>query len=354
MAVAGTPIVIDGSYGEGGASLVRTALAMATLTQQPLRIINIRQNAKRSGLTVEDLVILNALAQSSSAEVIGARLGEKSVSFLPTRRPKGINDTLEAADETEEARPHANALVVQNALLPVLARTGMFSSVTAIGETYGANVLTYDYFTNVTLGVYRRMGLYAFTELLGAGFGRGSRGEVSLEIEPSATQGINWSDRGQLVAVKAIIATSELPEAVSARGVAQLDRLGYYASLRIEAEAAMYRGKNSGAFATVWAEFERGFGGATVMGARGIRMEAVVQSAFDSFSEWFAGDATLDPFVADQVLLPAAFSEGETHFKVSKLTQRFLTIAWVIKQFLPIHITVKGQEGQPGSVTVRR
>ena len=43
----------------------------------------------------------------------------------------------------------------------------------------------------------------------------------------------------------------------------------------------------------------------------------------------------------------------ETILKVHRLTQRFLSMVWVIKQFVPIHITVKGQEGNPGTVTIR-
>jgi len=52
--------------------------------------------------------------------------------------------------------------------------------------------------------------------------------------------------------------------------------------------------------------------------------------------------------------MTATLAEGETVFKVSKLTQRFLTVAWVIKQFVPIHITIKGHENEPGTVTIRR
>ncbi len=65
-------------------------------------------------------------------------------------------------------------------------------------------------------------------------------------------------------------------------------------------------------------------------------------------------DATVDPYLADQLLLAAISAEGETTFKTSSLTQRFLTMAWVIKQFVPIHITVKGKEGDPGLVTIKR
>jgi RNA 3'-terminal phosphate cyclase (ATP) len=316
-----------------------------------MRIINIRPEAKRSGLTTEDVTILRAFASSCSAEIIGGQVGDKSISFMPTRRPRGLNESFDAPEDTDTGS-HANALVVVNSLLPVMARTGVYCTLTARGETYGHNVLSFDYFNNVTLGALRKFGLYAYADLSIAGFGRGSRGEVTLEVEPSFLQGIQWPERGQLIGIKAVIVTAELPEDVTRRGMTHLERLGYYANLSIESESMMLTGRSTGAFATIWAEFENGIGGATAMGARGVRMEAVVQTAFEAFAEWYKTDATVDPYVADQLLLPATLAQGETNFKVSKLTSRFLTIAWVIKQFLPIHITIKGHEGEPGVVSI--
>lgn len=353
MAVVGVPLLIDGAHGEGGASLIRTALAMATFTQQPTRIINIRSDARHMGLRSEDLAILKGFALSCAAEVNGGEIGEKSVSFFPTRPARGLNELIDVPDD-EDGPGHANALVVANALLPVLARSGVYSTLNCRGETFGNNVLTYDYFANVTLAALKRMGLYAYAALDSSGYGRGSRGEVSLEIEPSHMDGLRWPDRGKLVAVRAIVSTSELPDLVAQRGIAHLARLGYYANLTLETEIAQSKGRSSGAFATVWAEYERGFGGATAMGAKGVRIESVVQNAFEGLLEWMKSDATVDPYLSDQVLLAAVLADGETVFKTSQLTQRFLTMAWVIKQFVPIHITVKGKEGGPGLVTIKR
>lgn len=353
MPALGNPIVLDGSYGEGSGALVRTALAMSALTQQPVRLHNVRGANQRSGLTSEDLAIIRALAVCCSAEVAGAEIGESSFAFMPTSRVKGLNEKLDVPD-SDIGPGHANALVVLNSLLPVLSRSGVFSAVMARGETYGHNVLSYDYFANVTLPILRRFGLYAYADQTSAGFGRGSRGEIGLEIEPSALTGVSMEDRGKLLAVRAVVATGDLPEPVGQRGVAHLARLGFYGNVKIEADAVTVRSKTPGSFATVWGEFENAIGGATAMGARGMRIEAVVQNAFESFSDWVKTDCTVDPYLADQLILPASLADGETILKVSQLTQRFLTMVWVIKQFLPIHITIRGQEGQPGVVTVKR
>lgn len=318
-----------------------------------MRVINIRAEAKRPGLTPEDILVLRAFALSSGAEVIGGEVGEKSISFIPTRKPRGLNEKFDVPQDYDGSG-HANAAVVLNTLLPALSRTGVYSTLSCRGETYGQHVLSYDYFANVTLCALRKFGLYAYADLTGAGFGRGSRGEISLEVEPSFLQGVHWEDRGKLIGVRAIIVTAELPVQVGQRGIAHLARLSYYSNTPVEGETVTVRAPSPGALVTVWAEFERGFGGATFMGARGIRIEAVVQNAFESFAEWYKTDSTVDPYLADQLLLTACLAEGESTFKVSVLTPRFLTVVWVIKQFLPIHLTVKGREGEPGLITIHR
>lgn len=85
-----------------------------------------------------------------------------------------------------------------------------------------------------------------------------------------------------------------------------------------------------------------------------MKIETVVEHAIDAFLPWFKSEATVDPFLADQILLPAAIAESPTTYTTSRVTQRLITMAWVIKQFLPIHITVFGRDGEPGKVTISR
>ena len=323
---------------------------MSALTQTPLRVDNVRGATSYPGLDSEDLMLIQALATSTSAETIGAERNSNSLSFLPTRRPTGI--TLEL-DSMEAARG-ANVNVVLNALVPVLARTGMYSRVTAVGETYGHRSLSFDYFENVTLHALKRMGIYAFPELEQAGFGREAKGLASIEIEPSVVQGIQWTDRGSLQAVQGVIVSSHLPAEIGERGASQISRLAQTVGLSCDIAVQEVRSDRPGIHVTVWGIYEKGCGGASSMGSKGVRVEAVAQAAFEEIYAWLETPATLDPFVADQILLPAAFAEEGCSFTISKLTERFITSAWVIKQFLPIHITVKGSVGSPGSVTVKR
>ncbi|MCE9559250.1 MAG: hypothetical protein K8R88_09885 [Armatimonadetes bacterium] len=83
-------------------------------------------------------------------------------------------------------------------------------------------------------------------------------------------------------------------------------------------------------------------------------MESIMNSAFENLLPWLKSEATVDPFLADQLLIPAAFAEEPSIFTTSNVTARLQTMAWVIKEFLPIHITILGREGEPGTIKVSR
>ncbi len=343
-------VVLDGSYGEGGGALMRTALAMSALTQTPIRIDNVRGGTNYPGLDSEDMLLIQALAASTAAETTGIDRASNNISFLPTRRPHGLNMDLPAIENMRGA----NANIVVTSLIPVLARCGMYSRVTAEGETYGHRSLSFDYFENVTLNAFRKMGVHAYPELEKAGFGREAKGRVVVEVEPSVIEGFNWQDRGKMISANAVIVSSHLPKEISERGASHLRRLSENAGVQMTIEHDEIKSDRPGVHLTVWAMFEYGIGGAAMMGSKGVRVEHLAQAAFDELLQFLKTSETVDPFVADQILLPAAFSENGCTFSVSKLTERFTTSVWVIKQFLPIHITVKGKIDGPGTVSVKR
>ena len=55
-------IRIDGSEGEGGGQVLRTALALSLVTATPFRIENIRAKRKRPGLLRQHLTAVQAAA----------------------------------------------------------------------------------------------------------------------------------------------------------------------------------------------------------------------------------------------------------------------------------------------------
>jgi RNA 3'-terminal phosphate cyclase (ATP) len=90
------------------------------------------------------------------------------------------------------------------------------------------------------------------------------------------------------------------------------------------------------------------------MGSRGVKAETLAHAAFDQMTRWMSTSGTIDEYLADQLLLSLVVAETNTAISVPRLSDRLLTAIWVIKQFVPIRLTVKGQEGGPGTITITR
>jgi RNA 3'-terminal phosphate cyclase (ATP) len=70
-------ISIDGSHGEGGGQIIRTALSLSCLLKHPITIENIRKGRKKPGLQPQHLTSVKAAGKISHAKVEGASLGSE-------------------------------------------------------------------------------------------------------------------------------------------------------------------------------------------------------------------------------------------------------------------------------------
>ncbi|KXK18155.1 MAG: RNA 3'-terminal phosphate cyclase [Armatimonadetes bacterium OLB18] len=353
MPLTTRPLTLDGAYGEGGASLVRTALVMSALTQTPVTVQNVRGAMRQGGLAAEDLTLLSALGSCCDAEVSGAEFRSREFSFVPQGRPHALKEPISHSN-VPESDPSVAAMVVLNALLPVLCQTKAYSTVVAEGETYGHRILTYDYYEQVALSAYRAMGVHAYPHLIVAGYGKGP----AARSNSTSSRAFLTASIGRNVAPsKARLHGSPSPRC--RRGSESAAWLTLRGSLGARESNSMWSTRSClrsirACSVTVWGQFATARGGATAKGERGIRVESVVQSAFGAFLEWYSSGSTVDEFLADQVLVALAFAEGDSALRLHRVTQRLQTMVWVIKQFLPIHITLRGGLGEPGELTVRR
>ncbi|MEE8522649.1 MAG: RNA 3'-terminal phosphate cyclase, partial [Thermoanaerobaculia bacterium] len=66
---------LDGSQGEGGGQIVRSAVALATITGTPIRLRKIRAGRRRPGLRRQHLTAVQAAAKICGGRLEGDRIG---------------------------------------------------------------------------------------------------------------------------------------------------------------------------------------------------------------------------------------------------------------------------------------
>lgn len=352
MSAHSTLLTLDGSHGEGGGALLRTALSMSVLTQQAFRVEHIRTGTKFSGLDVEDLTLISALQKMTDAEVSGAEPGSLSLLFVPKRAPRPLNEPVLTV-RNERGRG-SNALVIASTLIPILARTGRLTEIQATGETNANNAMSFDYFSNVVGYAWQKMNLHMFCDLERSAWSREGNGIVNFEIEPGGFQGIQWLDRGEPKLLRAMVTGCRVTPNTIERAVSHLQKLAQSCRMKIDIDTHLAEGDSTGLQVTVWMQYQRGLGGGSEMGGKNVRAEQVAQNAFEKCFDWMTGEATVDPILAEHLLLPACFAEGSTEFKVSEITPRLQTSIWVIKQFSPVRIVNRGSMGGFGHISISR
>src|SRR5690349_22819552 len=113
-------LVLDGSQGEGGGQILRSALALSLVTGTPFRIDQIRAGRPRPGLMRQHLTAVEAAAAVSGAQISGASVGARSLSFAPGRVKPG--------DYAFSVGTAGSATLVLQTVLPALLTAGGPSS----------------------------------------------------------------------------------------------------------------------------------------------------------------------------------------------------------------------------------
>lgn len=343
-------VEIDGAHGEGGGSVIRTALSVSCLTGQPVAIRNVRGALRRPGVNAIDVALARALGEATGAEV-SSQLGDDVLLFAPKRPVQALRERVDLNAIAKGAQPGSAPLILQTLLAP-LSRAGAISSLSCRGGTHVPFSPTFEYFRAVSLPALARAGIVAFPSMESAGYPPRGGGEVNMEVEPSALNGFSFENRGELKSVKAFVVTSELPEAVSRRGAERLHELAKKNELELGVDIIRPRASSPGAAVTCAAIYSDGFGGSQSIGQRGKPMEEVAEEAFFELLHWLNAKETTDEFLADQLVLPGAFSQEECFFTTSRISPTLTTTAWVIKQFMPAKITILGKEGEPGEIRI--
>lgn len=330
-------IEIDGSYGEGGGQIVRTACSLAVLTGKSCRIFNIRQGREPPGLKLQHLLALRALAELCDGRLEGDQIGSSKLAFYPG---KVAHHDL----QVKVATAGSITLILQ-CLIPAILGASKPVTVSFEGgatDTSGAPPL--DYFEHVFAWFLGRMGIDVKLEVSRRGYYPKGGSIVTAEIIPAPLEPIRATERG---APKRISLLSSCSHILRRRKVAERQIEGALAilqaaSLSPEAVVSYAQSVSPGSSVCIVAEFEKTVIGASALGAVGKLAEAVGKEAANALLLELESDACLDRHMADQILPYAALAGADASVTVSQITVHCRTNIWVIEKFLPGKFELEG------------
>ncbi len=342
-------IEIDGSYGEGGGQILRTALACSAILKRPVKITRIRAGRKNPGLQPQHLKSIEALATITNAITDGVQIGSGAITFIPEKIVPGDY-------EFDIGTAGSVTLLLQALLLP-LSFSESTSHLVLKGGTHVEWSPPFHYLTEVFSPALASMGIQAKADIKRWGWYPKGGGRIEIEIHPaSEIKPVTLTQRGALKRIYGISAISNLPNHVAER---QRD----HAIKRIKGELNL-GGKievlsgmpsvGQGSFLFLIVESERAKAGFSSLGRKGKRAEEVADEAVNSLKEYIDSGSCIDPHLSDQIVPFMAFARGASSFTTAQITEHLLTNLWVIEHFLNLSVSISGKRGERGKIDLIR
>ncbi len=342
-------IEIDGSFGEGGGQILRTALSLSCLRGEPFRIVNIRKGRRRPGLMPQHIASVRAAQAICGARVEGDREGSVELVFSPGE--------VTAGDIALAVGTAGSALLVLQTILPPLLFAREKSAVTIRGGTHVPFSPSYHYAACVLLPMLRRLGAEASIAIESYGFYPRGGGEIRAEIVPAkGIRPLCLPERGKILSVTGWSAAGNLPLSIARR---QRDaarktlasRMGDGA-FPVDIGILSVPTPGQGTFLFLTVETEHCVAGFSSLGARGKRAETVGEEAAASLAAHCETGTSLDPYLPDQLALYLAMCGKDSTFSTSRLTNHLVTNIETIRMFQPFRCSLEGEVGMAGAARI--
>lgn len=321
---------IDGSHGEGGGQLLRTACALAAITGDAVRLVNVRARRDPPGLAPQHLTAVKAVGALCGAEVDGLELRSREIVFRPGR--------VRGGEFHFDVGTAGCLTLVLQALLPVAITAPAPLRIRLIGGTDIRGAPPLDYFRYVLLPLLARMGVDVDLTLIRRGYYPRGGGEIMVSIQPGRLHALRAEHAEAIARIEGRIHVSNLPAHIASRmQEAAVRLLGDIAPARIEQQ--LLSGEQAigpGGAIVLWAcGASRLLGGAEVA-QRGVPAERIAENAAGRLRDDIAAGATLDIHASDQILIYAALARAPSCFLARELTSHAQTALWLLQQFLPL------------------
>ncbi|WP_289029123.1 RNA 3'-terminal phosphate cyclase [uncultured Paraglaciecola sp.] len=329
-------LTIDGSQGEGGGQVLRTALTLSILTQQCVELINIRAGRKKAGLLRQHLTCVLAAQEICGATTEGVELGSTRILFSPGQ--------VKSGDYHYAIGTAGSTVLVCQTIFPVLALAKGNSTITFEGGTHNGMSPSLSFFEHSFLPLLKSMGVNGVVNIFSLGFYPAGGGKWQIKIEPTnklapiylTEAGCNFAKLSQNCSVQALV--SLLPENIGQREVDTAKKILNWPDALSEVQSVVTTGPGNSLQLGIKTDTHRNI--FELVGELGVSAERVAKRAAGRVNKFIHAEAAVEEHLADQLLVPIALA-GVGSFTTTKPSLHTTTNIEVIKLVLGVEIQTK-------------
>jgi len=348
-------IEIDGTHGEGGGQIIRTALALSTITNKAFEATNIRAGRKDAGLKPQHLFCIKTLEQLCNAKTGGAEKGSNKIRYIPGKI-KG--KTL----EIDIGTAGSITLLMQALLLPCFFADKKVK-LKLKGGTNTKWSMPIEYFQEVFIPHIRKFCEKIDVKLIKRGYYPKGGGEVEITITPKfkikdypdfdrfledlrkQNLHLNNIEQYHLLQIRGVshaskhLENAQVAERQAKTAKFQLGKYGVPVNIRTEYCDTL----SPGSGITLWALFSKQkedldlinpiIIGADSLGEKGKLSEKVGEEAAKKLIQQIDTGAPIDSHLADN-LIPWMALFCPSSINVSEITAHTTTNIYAVEQFL--------------------
>src|SRR5713101_3580874 len=331
-------IEVDGSFGEGGGQVLRTAVALAAVLSKDIHVFNIRAGRAEPGLRPQHMTGVKAAAELCSSELEGLRVGSTEFAFKPGK--------LRAGTFRFDVGTAGSITLVLQTLMPILAFAPGNVQLEITGGTDVKWSPPIDYLRLVTLPILKKIGYKAELETARRGHYPKGGGLVKFSTEgASKLRSLTDRSASSVSKIYGISHSVALPRHVAERQAAAAKRCLEEAKLpspSIDLEVVNDRRElGPGSGIVLSAEAQNGnILGSDALGERG-RLAEEIESG-----------AMLDRHMGDIIVPYLVLAEGTSEVSISRVTQHVQTNVKVVEWLTGVRFDLEGEIDYPGKLEV--
>lgn len=318
---------VDGSYGEGGGQILRTAISFSIIQGRPVHINRIRAGREVPGVRPQHAAVLRILRDISGGTLEGGNVGSTEVFFTPDRvENRALKMDLGTA---------ASITLVLQAIVPAVSLSGATLEAELTGGTDVPWSPTSDYFGKVVVPALQRLGIEVEFEVRRRGYYPRGGGRVRVVIHSSSSlKSIDILERKSSPSVGVQSRCGMLPRHVAERqatsAVSRLKREGIEAG---NVEVSTEESSSPGSSLLVSVLDPTCVMGSDAIGARGRPAEEVGEHAAVEFIGAYESGSAVDSHLADMLTPLLCLANGESRLLVPRVTEHLKTSLFLAELF---------------------
>lgn len=324
-------IELDGSVGEGGGQIIRSALSASMITGQGFHLVKIRQKRNKPGLLRQHLTCVKAAAEICGAQTVGAEAGSTELTFKPK--------TIQAGNYHYAVGTAGSTTLVLQTILPALLCAEEASEVVIEGGTHNMAAPPVDFIQHAFLPQLRKMGAEVDLKLEAYGFYPAGGGRIRARIQPAQLKPLKVLARDAIKKRRAVARIADLPDGIAER---ELRTVGEHLDFR-GPDLQIDRVQDSlcpGNVLHLFFESKQVTEVITSFGKLGLPAKAVAEEACKEAKQYLKSNAPIGRKLVDQLLLPMAIAGGGS-IRTYKPTQHTRTNIPILEAFFPVRFELE-------------